>query len=150
MSEEKRVYKHILIPTDGSELSERAIRNGVVLATSLGARITVLTVMEPWSTGGRPVGLERPRQVYEEGAKERVHRFLEVAVKATLEAGVPVSTEQDFNEHPYEAIIETADAKGCDLILMASHGWRGIKALVLGSETTKVLMHTKIPVLVHR
>lgn len=60
----------------------------------------MLTVMEPWSTGGRPVGLERPRQVYEEGAKERVHRFLEVAVKAALEAGVPVSTEQDFNEPP--------------------------------------------------
>lgn len=144
------MYRHILIPTDGSELSEKAIRNGVALAKSLGAKITALTVMEPWSTGGRPVALARPRQVYEEGAKERAHLHLELAVQAALEAGVSVSTEQVFSDHPYEAIIATAGEKGCDLILMASHGWRGIKALVLGSETTKVLTHTNIPVLVHR
>lgn len=144
------MYKHILIPTDGSELSEKAIRSGVLLAKSLGAKITALTVMEPWSTGGRPVGLQRPREVYEEGMNDRASRFLEIVVKAAIEAGVPVTTEQTYNEHPYAAIIATADAKGCDLILMASHGWRGLKALVLGSETTKVLTHTKIPVLVHR
>lgn len=144
------MYKHILIPTDGSELSEKAIRGGVALAKSLGSKITALTVMEPWSTSGRPVSLERPRQAYEEGARQHAHEYLEVVVKTALDAGVPVSTEQVFNVHPYEAIIETADARGCDLILMASHGWRGVKALVLGSETTKVLTHTKIPVLVHR
>lgn len=144
------MYKHVLIPTDGSELSEKSIIGGVALAKSLGAKITALTVMEPWSTSGRPVSLERPRQAYEEGARQRAHEYLEVVVKAALDAGVPVSTEQVFNVHPYEAIIETAEAKGCDLILMASHGWRGVKALVLGSETTKVLTHTKIPVLVHR
>ncbi|MFM9849688.1 MAG: universal stress protein [Hyphomicrobiaceae bacterium] len=145
LNKELQMYRHILIPTDGSVLSEKAIRNGVALAKSLGAKITALTVMEPWSTGGRPVGLERPRQVYEEGANERARQYLEIVVKAALEAGVPVSTEQVFNHHPYEAIIDRASAKGCDLILMASHGWRGLKALVIGSETTKVLTHTKIP-----
>ncbi|MFM9849710.1 MAG: universal stress protein [Hyphomicrobiaceae bacterium] len=144
------MYKHILIPTDGSELSDVAITNGVALAKALGAKITALTVMEPWSTGGRPVSLERPRELYEERANECAHKYLQRAVKAALGAGVPVSTEQVFNEHPYGAIIETAKAKGCDLILMASHGRRGIKALLLGSETTKVLTHSTIPVLVHR
>ena len=67
------MYKHILIPTDGSELSEKAVRNGITLASSLGAKITALTVMEPWSTGGRPVGLQRPREIYEEGENQRAH-----------------------------------------------------------------------------
>ncbi len=144
------MYKHILIPTDGSELSEKAITNGVALAKVLGAEITALTVMEPWSTGGRPVSLERPRQFYEERANECAHKYLQFAVRIATRAGAPINTEQVFNDHPYEAIIEAAKAGGCDLILMASHGRRGIKALVLGSETTKVLTHCTIPVLVHR
>lgn len=144
------MYKHILIPTDGSELSEKAIANGVALARPLGAEITALTVMKPWRRGRRPAGLERSRQVYEERANECAHKYLQFAVRLATGAGVAINTEQVFNEYPYEAIIETAKDRGCDLILMASHGRRGIKAIVLGSETTKVLTHCTIPILVHR
>ncbi len=144
------MYTHILVPTDGSVLSEKAITAAIELAKKLHAQLTAMTVMEPWGTDGRHIDLEEAHEVYRDRAGEIARKRLEVAVLAAKAAGVPIDTETVFSEQPWEAIIQTAEARGCDLIQMASHGRRGFKALVLGSETTKVLTHSKIPVLVHR
>lgn len=144
------MYRHILIPTDGSELSAKAVGHGIALAKAVGARVTALNVVEPWSAGGRPVMLERPRQDYERYEHQRAQEVLSTALQRAAEAGVPLDTEHTFDLYPHEAIVRTATAKGCDLICMASHGHRGMKALLLGSETSKVLVRSHIPVIVHR
>ncbi len=144
------MYSHILIPTDGSDLSAVAVRHGIALAKAVGAKVTALNVMEPWSTGGRPVMLEQPRLEYEKAAHQRAEEALSTAVRCAAQAGVALATEQVFDLYPFEAIVRTATAKGCDLICMASHGRSGIKALLLGSETSKVLIRSHIPVIVHR
>jgi len=151
---EHLVYKHILIPTDGSELSQKAIEHGMALAAALSANVTVLTVAIPFhsmESDPTPV-VDIP------GAADFVHEFLHGHSKRYLEAaggvarakGVVCETVQIEHQHPYAAIIEAAEGRGCDLIVMASHGRRGISAIVLGSETVKVLTHSNIPVLVHR
>jgi nucleotide-binding universal stress UspA family protein len=144
------MFKHILIPTDGSELSAKAIHHGVDLAKVLGAKVTAFIVIEPMTTGGRVVMSDGFRESYEKETNQRAHDALGVAMKAALAAGVPVSTAQAFDFHPDESINRVAQDKGCDLIVMASHGWKGVKGVVLGSQTTKVLSHSKIPVLVVR
>ena len=92
-------------------------------------------------------------QVREETVKQhklQAHGKLSAIEKAAQEAGVPCETVCEISDHPYETIIRAAEKRGCDLIMMASHGQRGVKGLLLGSETQKVLTHSKIPVLVHR
>jgi nucleotide-binding universal stress UspA family protein len=146
------MYKHILIATDGSQRSERAIADGVSLAVALGARVTFVTVTVPLhTTDPKPVA-------YIPGSEDFVREYLHGQANAILAAAENIAAEQGMtcdtarvnHDHPYQAIIETAEAKGCDLIVMASHGRRGVVALILGSETTKVLTHSHIPVLVHR
>ncbi|WP_119269498.1 universal stress protein [Taklimakanibacter deserti] len=148
------MYKHILIPTDGSELSQKAIEHGMALAAALGANVTVLTVTVPFhsmESDPTPV-VDIP------GAADFVHeilhghsrRYLEAAKGVATAKGVVCETVQIEHRHPYAAIIETAEGRSCDLIVMASHGRRGMSAIVLGSETVKVLTHSNIPVLVHR
>jgi nucleotide-binding universal stress UspA family protein len=144
------MFQHIPIPTDGSELSVKAITHGVDLAKGLGAKITALTVLEPWNPKGDAEMMEGQAHAHEMHVNQRAHTALGIAVDAANEAGVAISMEQVLDAHPYEAIIETAELKGCDLIVMASHGWKGVKGLVLGSETTKVLTHSTIPVIVVR
>lgn len=144
------MFKHILIPTDGSALSNKAIQRGIALAKALGAAVTTLHVMEPLRVGNRPVVLDGLEAEYQHLVELRARDAFAVAVKSGQETGVPVSTVQVPHAHPYEAVIETAQEKGCDLIFMASHGRSGIEGLVLGSETNKVLTHTKIPVIVYR
>ena len=134
------MYTHILIPTDGSELAGTAVEHGVGLAKRIGAKVTVLTVLPPDM-------ITTDREMIEI-RKERMQKQLDAVAMQT--AGVACETIQVEHEHPYQAIIDTADSKGCDLIVMASHGRRGISAIVLGSETVKVLTHCKIPVLVYR
>jgi len=148
------MYKHILIPTDGSELSQKAVAHGVALAAALNAKVTALTVTS------RLHSIEAdPTPVVEiPGAAAFVYDYLHGESKGYLEAaesaarakGVTCETVQIEHQHPYAAIIETARVRDCDLIVMASHGRRGISAIVLGSETVKVLTHTNVPVLVHR
>jgi nucleotide-binding universal stress UspA family protein len=145
------MYRHILIPTDGSELSTKAVRHGIAFASAIDAKLTVLTTTEPFhvfSTDPKMVTDTEP--LYRKHAAEFAARTLEAAAKAAKAAGVPCETVHLEEGFPYEGIIKTANAKHCDLILMASHGRRGVSALVLGSETTKVLTHSKIPVLVYR
>ena len=138
------MYTHILIPTDGSELAGKGVQHGVALAKRIGAKVTILTVLPPdMITADREVMEIR---------KERTQKHAEEVLGAVAmqTAGVACETIQVEHEQPYQAIIDTADSKGCDLIVMASHGRRGISAIVLGSETVKVLTHCKIPVLVYR
>ena len=138
------MYTHILIPTDGTELAGKAVQHGVALAKRIGAKVTVLTVLPPHmiTTDSELIEIRRAR--WEEDAEKILGA---VAIQT---AGVACEKIKVEHEHPYQAIIDTADSKGCDLIVMASHGRRGISAIILGSETVKVLTHCKIPVLVYR
>ena len=145
------MYTNILIPTDGSALAEKAIEHGIALAKRISAKVTVLTVLPPFHT------LTTDTQMIEDTPgqyKARMHKHAEktlgAVASAAQAANVSCETVQIEDEHPYQAIIDTAQSKNCDLIVMASHGRHGVSALVLGSETVKVLTHCKIPVLVHR
>jgi nucleotide-binding universal stress UspA family protein len=138
------VYTHILIPTDGSELAGKAVQHGIALAKLIGAKVTMLTVLPP--------EMVTDDSQMNEIRKARLQRHAEEMLGAVARqaAGVACETIQVEHEDPYRAIIDAADSKGCDLIVMASHGRRGVSAIVLGSETHKVLTHCRIPVLVYR
>jgi nucleotide-binding universal stress UspA family protein len=148
---ERRMYTNILIPTDGSGLAGKAIQHGIGLAKRIGARITVLTVLPPFHTFTTDAQMieDTPDQ-YKVRMQKHAVKTLGAAAQAAQAAGVACETVQIEHEHPYRAIIDTAGSKDCDLIVMASHGRHGMSAIVLGSETVKVLTHCKIPVLVHR
>jgi nucleotide-binding universal stress UspA family protein len=145
------MYKHILIPTDGSPLSEMAIRQGILFAKSMQARVTAMTVSIPFHAFSLdPVMVSDTPGQYEKDCEELAEKCLGVAKAEAGVAGVSCETLHVRAPHPYEAIIDAARKGGCDLIFMASHGRKGMSALVLGSETVKVLTHSKIPVLVCR
>lgn len=145
------MYTNILIPTDGSGLSDKAVTHGIALAKTLGAKITAVTVTEPFRVFAMdPAMVTDTSAGYEEHARLHAEKVLSGISTIAREAGVGCHTVHIEHEHPYEAIIKTAHSQGCDLILMASHGRSGVSALVLGSETLKVLTHSKIPVLVYR
>ena len=144
------MYQHILIPTDGSELAERAVTHGLSLAKFVGARVTVIIVEERlagWSSFAE-TGTADAFAKYTEQIKKYNTSVLDRVANAAKQAGVPCDTIQVQGVPPYEAIIATTTDRGCDLIVMASHGRSGISATVLGSVTNKVLTHTKTPVLV--
>jgi nucleotide-binding universal stress UspA family protein len=145
------MYSNILIPTDGSELAGKAVQHGIALAERIGARIIVLTVLPPFHTFTTDAQMiEDTPDPYKARMQKHAQKTLGAAAQAAQAAGVACETVQVEHEHPYQAIIDTAGSKGCDLIVMASHGRHGMSAIVLGSETVKVLTHCKIPVLVHR
>ena len=127
------MYRHILIPTDGSELAEIGVAHGLALAKSVGARVSVIYVVEPLLavTGDFASVLDR-------------------AEEAASEAGVPCETIQVENMQPHQAIVAAAEEKGCDLIVMSWHGRSGLSTLLIGSVTNKVLTDAKIPVVVCR
>lgn len=144
------MFKHILIPTDGTPLSDQAIAKGTEFAKEIGARVTVLLVVVPFplvmaDPGFAPVP-DSLRQQYEASAKEMLQR-----TKESLNAkGLNCDVLRVQHESVHQGIIDTAKSEKCDLIVMASHGRRGLSAVVLGSETLKVLTHSAIPVLVYR
>jgi len=145
------MFKHLLIPTDGSELSEAAIRAGVQFAKSIKAKVTGFYAMPKFHMLAYQTEMVTDtRQEFAKDCKAHADRFLAVIVQAARAADVPCETVLQTTDYPYEAIIATAKEKGCDLIMMASHGRRGVQAFLLGSETQKVLTHSKIPVLVFR
>jgi nucleotide-binding universal stress UspA family protein len=149
--EEKTMYKHILIPTDGSELAAKAVRYGASLAKCLGAKVTLLTVTSPYHIFTvETMMVEDTPAEYTKDVQADAAKLLAAAADTAKAAGVGCETVQVEHEHVYRAIIDTAKSKGCDLIVMASHGRRGISAIVLGSVTVKVLTHSRTPVLVHR
>jgi nucleotide-binding universal stress UspA family protein len=145
------MYRNILIPTDGSELSETAIRQGVALAKTLGAKVTGVTVFPTFHTFAlAPMVLTDTPAQYRKDCESLGAKYLGVVEAEAKRAGVAVDVIRATNDHPWEAILEVARDKKCDLVFMASHGRKGMSALVLGSETTKVLTHSKIPVFVCR
>jgi len=145
------MYKNILIATDGSELAEKAVEHGIGLAKSLGAKITPLIVIEPFHVFAvDPEMLTDTPAEYAKRSRRFAEKTLAAVERAATAAGVAHHSLYTEHEHAYAAIIDAATAQGCDLILMASHGRRGISAVVLGSQTVKVLTHSKIPVLVYR
>ena len=146
------MYRHILIPTDGSELAQKAVSHGLSLAKAVGAKVTALIVEHTFNVYSVPESklYMMPKEFAEYTAhiKEHAAVVLSGVAQAAKAAGVSCDILQMVHDHPYEAIIDAANEKGCDLIVMASHGRSGISAMVLGSVTLKVLTHTKIPVLV--
>lgn len=145
------MFKHVLIPTDGSELASHAVDQGIALAASLGARVTFLAVTEPFRTYSSEVTQwESVRAGYEESTALYDSEVLAAAEAKARAAGITAGSQRRIHPHPYEAIIETAREQGCDLIAMASHGRRGMAAVLLGSQTMRVLTHSGIPVLVYR
>jgi nucleotide-binding universal stress UspA family protein len=147
------MFKHILVPTDGSALSDSTVARAVSFAKETGARITFFYSQPdfpmPIYGEGALIDPTTPEQFAKSAASE-AEAILSKARGAAEEAGVACDSDTAVNEVPYEAIIDAADRHGCDLIFMASHGRRGIAGLLLGSETQKVLTHSKTPVLVYR
>jgi nucleotide-binding universal stress UspA family protein len=137
------MYHHILIATDGSPIADKALIHGLALAKALGAKITVLTVVEPPHTLALAPALQKL-------AREDGERVLDKASQAAKAVGVECRTLLIEHPHPHESIIKIASEGSCGVIVMASHGRQGVAKLVLGSETTKVLTQSKIPVLVYR
>ena len=146
------MYRHIFIPTDGSELAERAMTHGLSLAKSVGAKVSVVIVETPFNVYDVPElrVQQMPEEFVTNAEQIRKHAksVLNRAADAAELAGVSCDTIQVEHDKPYQAIIAAAKDKGCDLIVMASHGRSGLSAALLGSVTSKVLMHTKTPVLV--
>ena len=149
------MFKHILVPTDGSALSQAAVAQAVVLARHHGAQLTFVHALpeRPLSffggEGGMYVDQIEPNEFVAQ-ATRLADRVLGDAEAGARAAGVACQGVARGGGAPYEVIIAEATARGCDLILMASHGYTGVKGMVLGSETNKVLTHSKIPVLVYR
>lgn len=147
------MFKHILVPIDGSELSSEAVRKAVAFAKEAGARVTFFYAKPDYPVAfygeGALIDPTTPEK-FAEMAENQARDILGAGERAALEAGVACGTRSDTSDSPYEAIINAASQLGCDLIFMASHGRRGLSGLLLGSETQKVLTHSKIPVLVYR
>jgi nucleotide-binding universal stress UspA family protein len=145
------MFKHVLLPTDGSALSMKAVESGIAFAKAAGAKVTVLTVIEPSGVlGTDSKRVAATRKAYEQHVKDNAERELKDAERTARKQGVPCTTLVQKHAQPYQAIIETAAKRRCDLIAMASHGRSGVAALLLGSETSKVLAYSRVPVLVYR
>ncbi|WP_445502409.1 universal stress protein [Microvirga sp. G4-2] len=143
------MYRHILIATDGSSLATRGVAHGVQLAKALNAKVTLLTVSERFHTFSLEAEqLEETASSYKAHAAKEASKILEDASRIAADAGVEASLIHREDDEPYQAIIRAAEGRGCDLIVMASHGRGGVSAMFLGSETVKVLSHSKLPVLV--
>jgi nucleotide-binding universal stress UspA family protein len=145
------MYQNILIATDGSELSAKGIRHGVRLAKALGAQVCIATATEPWEAivVGEVAVVITPQQ-YTETSAANAAQTLRKAKEIADEEGVAAQTLHVSERHPAEGIIEAAKERGADLIVMASHGRRGLSRLVLGSQANEVVTHSTIPVLIVR
>ena len=148
------MYKHILIATDGSGLATQALEHGFALARERNAKVTVVTVTEPWSAAdiAHEVRQGRPDPIgqFEDVAEMAAKKILDGAARRGAALGMSCDPVHVKDQHPAEGIIATANDKGCDLIVMASHGRRGISKLVLGSKAYEVLSHCKVPTLIVR
>jgi nucleotide-binding universal stress UspA family protein len=161
------MYANILLSTDGSDVARKGVEHGIALAKALNAKVTVITVTEPfpfdywsgaapgWSPsaiGGEYTSRWIPTQEeidrFDASSKERAGKVLDEARAMAEQIGISVELLHVPNEHPATAIIETGKSRGCDLIVMASHGRRGLRKLILGSQTSEVLLDGSVPVLV--
>jgi nucleotide-binding universal stress UspA family protein len=148
------MFKHILLPTDGSKLSNRAVQRGLEFAKAIKARVTAVHAVPEFRMIVEegfisPMSGELKNR-FEKESQEHAKKMLAKVQKAAKDAGVKCEAVAVVSDFPYQQIIATAKKKKCDLIVMASHGRKGLSSLLLGSETAKVLTHSKIPVLVVR
>ena len=148
------MYKHILIATDGSELAGRAVAHGLALAKEVKAPVTLVTVTQPWSALdlAHETRLRHPDPIrqFEDMATASAKVVLDAAAQKAKSAGVACELVHVPDQHPAEGIIATAEKNGCDLIVMASHGRRAVGRLLLGSQVSEVLAHSKVPALIVR
>lgn len=147
------MFKHILVPTDGSQLSMDTAQRAISFAREAGARITFFFAKPDYPVAfygeGALIDPTTPEK-FAEMAERQAREILGRCTTKAEEAGVSCASVSTVNDIPYEAIIDAAQNAGCDLIFMASHGRRGLSGLLLGSETQKVLTHSRIPVLIYR
>ncbi len=145
------MYKNILVATDGSELGRKAVQEGVKLAKSLSAKVVITTVTEPW-TAVVPgeMGIAFPIDDYDKGCAAKAAAILAASAEIAKAAGVACETLHIKEQFPADGIIEAAKQRGCDLILMSSHGRRGVSRLLLGSQANNVVTHSTLPVLIIR
>jgi len=147
------MYKHVLVPSDGSELAEKGVTAGIEFARSVGARVTAFTAMPEYQVPGPSEVVSRKvlsLPEHEEQARRQADEILANIAQRAAAAGVECRRDYALCNRPYQAIIDAACRHGCDLIFMASHGRSGLSALVHGSETRAVLTHSTIPTLVVR
>lgn len=148
------MYKNILIPTDGSELAEKAVQAGTGYARDTGAKVVLFTAVPEYRVPSESEIMARKHVAsifeYEQQAERDAKAVLEHAIAAAREANVDFQTDFAMADQPYEAIIAAAKRHGCDAIFMASHGRKGLPALWYGSQTREVLTHSDIPTLVYR
>jgi nucleotide-binding universal stress UspA family protein len=145
------MYRNLLIATDGSELADKGVTHGLALAKALGAKVTVVTVSDPWTiymTG--EVGATFPVEAYVRACEASASAILAAVAKRAEAMGVACEKRYVKDEFPAEGILETAKNEGSDLIVMASHGRSGVQRLLLGSQANKVVTHSTVPVLVCR
>lgn len=148
------MFKHLLLPTDGSKLSDKAVQRGIDFAKEIKARVTAVHVIPEFRMMADesfvlPTSADLKKR-YEKETRARAEKMLARIGERAHAAGVKYESVVVMGDVPYDDIINTAKKHKCDLIMMASHGRRGLSALLLGSETAKVLIHSKIPVLVVR
>lgn len=144
------MFKRILVPTDGSEITAKAIDTAIELAKSVGAGLYTLSVKEPFPYSAISEMQPTPPQEFFDAQERIASKRVQAVVEQSQQAGLACHAHTTEALHPWEAIIEHAKRMECDLLVMASHGRRGVSALLLGSETQKVLTHSKVPVLIVR
>jgi nucleotide-binding universal stress UspA family protein len=149
-AKETTMFKRILVPTDGSDITAKAIDTSIELARSLGAELHTISVKEPFPYSAISEMQPTPPQEFFDAQERIAANRVQAVVDLCRKAGVSCQAHTVEALHPWEAIIEHARRMQCDLLVMASHGRRGVSALLLGSETQKVLTHSKVPVLVVR
>ena len=149
------MYANILLSTDGSDLARKGVKHGIALAKALNAKATVITVTEPLPVAaygnGHALGWVPSQEEFDRfdaACKESAGKVLDDARAMAEQIGISAELLHVPNAHPATAIIETAKSRGCDLIIMASHGRRGLRKLFLGSQTSEVLADGNVPVLV--
>jgi len=147
------MFKHILIPTDGSPVSRKAVKAGIALAKEHGARVTGFHAAEPVPVhlyGEGYIADKEMVKMFERRQLEAAKKHVAALARAARNAGVAFTPLVETSQRPYDAIVEAARRRNCDLILMASHGYRGFERFTLGSVTDKVIQRSKVPVLVYR
>ena len=145
------MYEHLLIATDGSELARKAVEQGLALAKALNAKATAITVTESWVTvvsGEMAMGF--PIDEYDKSCAANAANILSEVTELAKQTGIACDTIHVKDRFPADGIIETAKTRGCDLIVMASHGRRGLTRLLLGSQANQVVTHSTVPVLICR
>jgi nucleotide-binding universal stress UspA family protein len=144
------MYTRILVPTDGSDISRKAVQTACDLARLCGSTLVLLSVKVPFPYAAMSELQPVPPQEFYDAQDRITGQWVQEGAELARKAGVPVETATVDGFHPWEGIIEQAQQSRCDLIVMASHGRRGLSAMLLGSETTRVLTHSPLPVLVVR